>query len=147
MVEVEESFTRVQFRDAFYQKWSLKRGRRINSPILLYRDTLGVHFFWEDERGDRHFGLLNDVSFYFASGGTAGGLPVTRTTTPGALDNGLVVRNIPSGTQPVSGTVTANQGTGWRDTAGGAAGNPLTVGGIDANGLAQTLPIDSANQA
>ena len=32
--------------------------------------------------------------------------------TPGSTDYGLVVRNIPSGTQPISGTITANAGTG-----------------------------------
>ncbi len=34
-----------------------------------------------------------------------------KNTSPVSNDFGLVVRNIPSGTQPVSGTVTANQGT------------------------------------
>ena len=34
------------------------------------------------------------------------------TTTPAGTEQGLIVRNIPSGTQAVSGTVTANAGTG-----------------------------------
>lgn len=34
------------------------------------------------------------------------------TTTPAGTEQGLIVRNIPSGTQTVSGTVTANAGTG-----------------------------------
>ena len=36
---------------------------------------------------------------------------VYRTSAPASGDSGLVVRNLPSGTQTVSGTVTANQGT------------------------------------
>jgi len=53
----------------------------------------------------------------------------TATTTPGGSDLGLVVRNIPSGTQTISGTVTANPG------AGNFATNTLQLGGtnIDTN--------------
>lgn len=69
----------------------------------------------------------------------AGGDPTAfqvRSAVPGSDDPGLVTRNIPSGTQTVSGTVTANQGTAgtaWEvvgDVAQDAAiaGNPLPTG-------------------
>lgn len=35
------------------------------------------------------------------------------TTAPGGTEQALIVRNIPSGTQTISGTVTANQGGSW----------------------------------
>lgn len=60
--------------------------------------------------------------------------PIITNTTPGGSDQALVVRNIPSGTQAVSGTITANAGTGTFTVAGlGTAGSPsggiLTVQG------------------
>jgi hypothetical protein len=48
------------------------------------------------------------------------------TSAPSAGDVGLVVRNVPSGTQTVSGTVTANAGTGT--FAVSAASLPLPTG-------------------
>ncbi len=65
---------------------------------------------------------------------------VTATTTPGAADLGLVVRNIPSGTQTVGGTVTANIGTtgGLALDATLSATQPRTVTGNTASGTADS---------
>lgn len=41
----------------------------------------------------------------------AGNALASSTTTPAGTEQALIVRNIPSGTQAISGTVTANQGT------------------------------------
>lgn len=91
----------------------------------------------------------------------AGGTEVvTATTTPGASDLGLVVRNIPSGTQPVSGTVTANAGTGPFPVSdnggsltvdGAVTANPRTAGtsavtSVAGSASSVTLLVSNANR-
>jgi hypothetical protein len=70
-----------------------------------------------------------------ASDGTNAQTLRSSTTTPAGTEQGLITRNIPSGTQAVSGTVTANAGTGnfnviGTGTAGAAATGVVTVQGI-----------------
>jgi len=67
MVETEESFTYAEFRDAFTKQWQLHRGRRIGQlTILGFAASAGsaaqLRFFWEDERGDRHYGTVSDLT-------------------------------------------------------------------------------------
>lgn len=57
----------------------------------------------------------------------AGNALASSTTTPAGTEQALIVRNIPSGTQTISGTVTANAGTGT--FAVGDGGGSLTVDG------------------
>ncbi len=110
--------------------------------------SLGTFLTVEDVRGRRNFYLVIDVQPYLASGGSSGGPTVSRTTTPGAFDNALVVRTISSGTQTIAGTIVDNQGTGWRDPAGVPIGQPITVGGFDvATGFPAAFPIDNVNVA
>lgn len=61
----------------------------------------------------------------------AGNALASSTTTPAGTEQALVVRNIPSGTQAVSGTVTANAGTGTFST-NVAQYNGSTVGAANA---------------
>lgn len=56
----------------------------------------------------------------------AGNLLASSTATPLGTEQGLIVRNIPSGTQTISGTVTANAGAGT--FAISAASLPLPTG-------------------
>ena len=62
-----------------------------------------------------------------ASDGTNTQIPRGSTTTPGGSEFALIVRNIPSGTQPVSGTVTSNAGTGNFTVIQGTGTNLHTV--------------------
>lgn len=68
-----------------------------------------------------------------------------------STEYGLVVRNVPSGTQPVSGTVTANAGSGSFTVAGVAAngvaasGNPVLVAGTDGTN-SRTLRTDTTGR-
>lgn len=48
------------------------------------------------------------------------------TTTPAGTEQALIVRNIPSGTQAVSGTITANAGTGTMNVSVQNASIPVT---------------------
>lgn len=68
--------------------------------------------------------LSDGTSFYVAGGGGGGGdgkiLDGTAVgeadvlgSAPGGSEQGLITRNIPSGTQPISGTITSNQGGTW----------------------------------
>lgn len=59
---------------------------------------------------------------------SAGNTLASAATTPGASDRGLVVRNIPSGTQAVSGTVAATQSGTWNVTSTPANAATLTTG-------------------
>lgn len=69
----------------------------------------------------------------------------TSNTTPGGTEYALITRNIPSGTQTVSGTVTANAGTGNFNIIGtGSAGTPAT-GVVTIQGIAGGTPISSTN--
>ena len=61
MVETEKSFTYAEFRDAFTRKWNLYQGRKVDTPVIIGGDSNGTHFFWEDERGDRHYGVISDL--------------------------------------------------------------------------------------
>lgn len=59
----------------------------------------------------------------------------TAATTPGSTDDGLVVRNIPSGTQTVSGTVAATQSGTWNigsiTTLPALAAGTANIGDVD----------------
>jgi hypothetical protein len=71
-----------------------------------------------------------------ASDGTNAQTLRSSTTTPAGTEQGLITRNIPSGTQTVSGTVTANAGTGSFNVIGtGSAGTPAT-GVVTVQGIA-----------
>lgn len=59
--------------------------------------------------------------------------PIITNTTPGASDQALVVRNIPSGTQTVSGTVAATQSGAWTVTANAGTGT-FSIAGIGTAG-------------
>jgi hypothetical protein len=61
----------------------------------------------------------------------------TSTTTPTGTEQGLITRNIPSGTQAISGTVTANAGTGT--FAISAASLPLPAGAATETTLSTRL--------
>ena len=54
---------------------------------------------------------------------------VVANSTPGGSEYGLITRNIPSGTQPVNGTVTANAGSGTFTIQSNASMNLAQVGG------------------
>lgn len=69
--------------------------------------------------------------------GTAARSLAAANTTPGAADIGLVVRNIPSGTQPVSGTVSA--------TCSGTLTSVTTVSTVTAvTAITNALPAGAA---
>ena len=72
------------------------------------------------------------------AGGLAQGVE-TATTTPGASTVGLIVRNIPSGTQPVSGTIAATQGGVWNI---GTVTTVTTVAAVTA--ITNALPVGGA---
>jgi len=59
----------------------------------------------------------------------AGNSLASSTTTPAGTEQALIVRNIPSGTQTVSGTVTANAGTGTMNVSVQNASIPVTDNG------------------
>jgi hypothetical protein len=56
----------------------------------------------------------------------AGNALASSTTTPAGTEQALIVRNIPSGTQPVSGTVAATQSGTWSQRLQDGAGNAVT---------------------
>ena len=60
------------------------------------------------------------------------------SAAPTGTENGLVVRNIPSGTQAVSGTVAATQSGTWDMQLQDGAGNPITS---QASGGQQALDV------
>ncbi|SRR6266566_3512795 len=68
MVETEEIFTYAEFRDAFAKQIQLVRGRRVGKLTILgvLDDGSGsaakLRFFWEDEKGDRHFGAVSNLT-------------------------------------------------------------------------------------
>lgn len=78
--------------------------------------------------------------------GTAAGQADVVGSAPAGAEQGLVVRNIPSGTQPVSGAVTANAGTNLNTSALAleTGGNLATLAGAVAGAEMQvdviTLP-------
>lgn len=82
----------------------------------------------------------------------AGNALASATSAPAGTEQALIVRNIPSGTQPVSGTVTANAGTGtftisgavtqsgtWNVRAQDGAGNALASSTSAPAGTEQAL--------
>lgn len=74
--------------------------------------------------------------------GTAVGQADVIGSAPAGTEQGLVTRNIPSGTQTISGTVTANAGTGTFLVGDGTG--PLTVDGtVTANAGTGTFTVDS----
>lgn len=56
----------------------------------------------------------------------AGNSLASSTTTPAGTEQALIVRNIPSGTQTVSGTVAATQSGTWSQRLQDGAGNAIT---------------------
>src|SRR5207245_5686791 len=102
MVETEQSFTYAEFRDAFTRKWNLYQGRKVDTPVIIGADGNGTHFFWEDERGDRHYGVISDLSplsFTFDVGSLratlydfSGNSISALTSTPLSTARGLTVR-------------------------------------------------------
>lgn len=58
----EDSYTQAQFRQAFVRRHQLHRGKRVGNITILGSDSSGTHFFWEDELGDRHFGVISDLT-------------------------------------------------------------------------------------
>lgn len=71
------------------------------------------------------------------------------TGTPTGTESALIVKNVPSGTQPVSGTITANAGTGSFTVAQATAANlnATVVQGTAANLRAQTAAEGSTGVA
>lgn len=59
----------------------------------------------------------------------AGNNLASSTTAPAGTEQALIVRNIPSGTQTISGTVTANAGTGTMNVSVQNASIPVTDNG------------------
>lgn len=57
----EESFTQARFRQAFARKNQAYRGKLVLDITVMGQDSSGTHFFWEDEVGDRHFGVISDL--------------------------------------------------------------------------------------
>lgn len=74
----------------------------------------------------------------------AGNALASATTNPAGTEQGLIVRNIPSGTQPVSGTVTANAGTGTFTISGAVTqSGTWSVRAQDGTGTISLLPAAS----
>jgi hypothetical protein len=86
----------------------------IATYLMLFDGTT-----WDRAPGDSVNGLKVQGAVSATQSGTwsarlldgAGNALASSTSAPGGTEQALIVRNIPSGTQPVSGTTTANQGT------------------------------------
>ena len=52
----EESYTQAQFRQTF------KNNRQFVNLLVLGSDSSGTHVSWEDSRGERHFGVISDLT-------------------------------------------------------------------------------------
>ena len=52
----EESFTLVRYRNTF------RNLRQFEHITVLGSDANGTHFQWDDSRGERHFGVISDLT-------------------------------------------------------------------------------------
>ena len=52
----EESYTQAQFRNTFKKRYEF-----VNVTVLG-ADSSGTHFYWDDSRGERHFGVISDLT-------------------------------------------------------------------------------------
>lgn len=95
----EISKTRDQFNTLLAGYW--KKGLR---PVVVNLGTFsdGTRYAVFDQYRDTQFYLVTTPTAYIASGGAAGGPPVTRTGFAAALDVGFVVRPAYSLTTAVS---------------------------------------------
>ena len=51
----EESYTQAQFRNTFKSRYEF------TNVTILGSDSSGTHFYWDDARGERHFGVISDL--------------------------------------------------------------------------------------
>ena len=52
----EESFTQAQYRNTFKKRFEFL------AITVLGSDANGTHFQWDDARGERHFGVISDLT-------------------------------------------------------------------------------------
>ena len=74
----EESYTQAQFRQTF------KNNRQFVNLLVLGSDSSGTHVSWEDSRGERHFGVISDLTAVIVRRGS-GEVTIGANATSGTL--------------------------------------------------------------
>jgi len=111
----EESYTYAQFRQTFKKRFEFER------PTIIASDGDGTHFFWDDARGERHFGVISDL--------VAAKIIRTGSETGTILANGLSV-TITKTLSPAFTSAQIGQLRVWANARGASSAFGVTVSAI-----------------